>query len=173
MIKVEKTDMKDYPFNVQVWSSILRPTGERTWYYTGNGKYCRNSSEIAKLAEEYNAINPMCIDCIKFGQGCGSSYCWTWTGCIYRETDPRKALKRTLAELEALEADADKADAAYEADPENAEKEAAFDAAYKAEWSKAEEVAKLIVKMTSGQIDEKTARAMVNGKREEIEKMLA
>ena len=96
-----------------------------------------------------------------------------WDGCIYQETDLRKALKRTLAELEVLEKAGQEAESAYDADFMNPEKESAFDATYKAEWNKAEEAVKLVVKMTGGKIDKKTARAMINSKREEIKKLLA
>lgn len=118
-------------------------------------------------------LNSICNKCVRLGVRSTGTENPVWTGCVYLETDFRKVLKQTLAELESLEMAANKTDEEMMADPENAEKEAAFDAAYKAEWGKAEEAVKLLVKMTSGQIDEKTAQAMINGKREEIKKLLA
>lgn len=81
-------------------------------------------------------------------------------------------LKKRLKELERLKAIADQTDAEYEADPENAEKEKTSDEAYKAEFNAFMAVSALIVKMTDGRIDEKTARAMVRTKRNEIIKEL-
>lgn len=118
-------------------------------------------------------LNTMCNKCVRLGIDCQGTENQLWSGCIYQETDPRKALKRTLAELEVLEKAGNEAEAAYNADFMSLEKEAAFDDAYKAEWDKAEEAVKLVVKMTRGKIDEKTVRAMLNGKREEIKKLLA
>ena len=82
-------------------------------------------------------------------------------------------LKKRLEELTRLEEIANKADAAYEAEPENEEKEKAFDAAYKAEMDAFTTVSELIVKMSSGQIDIKTARKMVKTKRNEILNLVA
>ena len=77
-------------------------------------------------------------------------------------------LKKRLAELERLEEIADRADAEYDAEPENAEKEAAFDLAYQHEYNAFIAVCELIVKITAGQIDIKTARTMVRTKRAEL-----
>lgn len=82
-------------------------------------------------------------------------------------------LKKRLEELARLEKIANKADDAMMADPTNQEKEKAFDEAYKAEFDAFTAVAELIVKMTNGQINEKTARAMVRTKRNEILAILA
>ncbi len=82
-------------------------------------------------------------------------------------------LKKRLEELARLEEVANKADDAMMADPTSEEKEKAFDEAYKAEFDAFTAVAELIVKMTNGQIDEKTARTMVRAKRNEILALLA
>lgn len=81
--------------------------------------------------------------------------------------------KKSLKELERLEKIADMADDEMMADPTNEEKEKAFDEAYKAEFDAFIAVASLIVKMTSGQIGEKTARTMVRTKRNEIINLIA
>lgn len=117
-------------------------------------------------------LNSMCIRCAHLGIDCKGTENQVWSGCVYKE-DVKQALKRTLAELEILEMEANKADAAYDAEPENAEIQAAFDAAYKAEWDKADEAIKLIVKMTNGEIEYKIARIMINEKRDKIKKLLA
>lgn len=85
----------------------------------------------------------------------------------------KNELKKRLEELARLEEIANKADDAMMADPTNEEKEKAFDEAYKAEFDAFTAVANLIVKMTNGQIDEKTAREMVRTKRSEILKLAA
>lgn len=61
-----------------------------------------------------------------------------------------KELLKKLKKFEELEAIANKADAAYEAEPENAEAEAAFDKAYKAEFQAMEELLNGIVELTNG-----------------------
>ena len=82
-------------------------------------------------------------------------------------------LKKRLEELERLEAIADQADGEMMADPENAEKEAAFDAAYQAEYNAFMAAAECIVKLADGKIDIKTAREMVRAKRNENLALLA
>ena len=82
-------------------------------------------------------------------------------------------LKKRLEELERLEAIADQAEDEMMADPESAEKEAAFDAAYQAEYNAFMAVAEYIVKMVAGKIDIKTARKMVRTRRNEILALLA
>lgn len=82
-------------------------------------------------------------------------------------------LKKRLEELTRLEEIANKADAEYEAEPENEEMEKAFDEAYKEEFAAFMAVSEMIVKMTSGQIDIKTARKMVKTKRNEILNLVA
>jgi len=82
-------------------------------------------------------------------------------------------LKKRLKELTRLEEIAYKADAEYEAEPENKEKEKAFDEAYKAEFIAFMTVSELIVKVSGGQIDIKTARKIVKTKRNEILNLVA
>lgn len=82
-------------------------------------------------------------------------------------------LKKRLEELERLEAIADQADAEMMADPENAEKEAAFDVAYQAEHNAFMAATEHIAKLADGKIDIKTAREMVRAKRNEILALLA
>lgn len=82
-------------------------------------------------------------------------------------------LKKRLEELTRLEEIANKADAVYEAEPENKEKEKAFDEAYKAEMDVFMAVSEMIVEITGGQIDSKTARKMVKTKRNEILNLVA
>lgn len=83
-----------------------------------------------------------------------------------------KELLKKLKKFEELEAIANKADAAYEAEPENAEAEAAFDKAYKAEFQAMEELLNGIVELTNGQIDTETAKKMLFTKRAELKKIL-
>lgn len=82
-------------------------------------------------------------------------------------------LKKRLEELERLEAIADQADSEMMADPENAEKEAAFDVAYQAEYNAFMAAAEHIAKLANGKNDIKTAREMVRAKRNEILALLA
>lgn len=81
-------------------------------------------------------------------------------------------MKELLNKLKEAEIMADKADAAWEADPENEELEKAFDNAYKKQWIAFEELVNKIVEMTSGEIDKKTAAAMVREKRNELESII-
>lgn len=117
-------------------------------------------------------LNAMCKNCTRLGIDCKGTECQTWTGCVYRE-NAKQTLKRMLSELSGLEEIANKADDAMMDDPTNEEKEKAFDEAYKAEFDAFTTVANLIVKMTGGQIDEKTARTMVRTKRNEIANLIA
>lgn len=82
-------------------------------------------------------------------------------------------MKELLKKLREAEERANAADQAYNLDPENEEKEAAFDEAYKEEYRLFTAVAEGVVKITAGQIDIKTARAMVQGKREKLEELFA
>ena len=77
-------------------------------------------------------------------------------------------LKDLLKKLEIAEDTANRADTAYENDPENAELEKAFDEAYKAEWIAFENVVSAICEITDGKIDIKTARTMIKTKRNEL-----
>lgn len=85
----------------------------------------------------------------------------------------KNELKKRLEELERLERIADRAEDEMMADPTNEEKENIFDEAYKAEFAAFMAAANLIVEMTGGRIDEKTARTMVRTKRGEIVKIVA
>lgn len=83
-----------------------------------------------------------------------------------------KELLKKLEKFEELEAAASKADEAYEAEPENAELEAAFDKAYKEEFHAMEELLNGIVALTKWQIDTETAKKMLFTKRAELKKIL-
>lgn len=82
-------------------------------------------------------------------------------------------MKELLKRLAIAEKEANEADQAYEADPENIEKEEAFDRAYKAEYDLYMKAANEIVKITSGKIDIKTAAAMIQTRRKELETLFA
>lgn len=82
-------------------------------------------------------------------------------------------MKELLKKLREAEERANAADQAYDLDPENEEKEAAFDEAYKEEYRLFMIVAEEIVRISAGQIDIETARAMVQGKRERLEAIFA
>lgn len=75
-------------------------------------------------------------------------------------------LKEALKDLEAKEAAANIAESAYDLEPENTEKESAFDEAYKIEWAAFMAAANILAGWIG--IDGKTARAMINGKRAEL-----
>ena len=82
----------------------------------------------------------------------------------------KNEIYKNLLKLERLEEIANHAEADYEREPENREFEETFDRAYKNEFSAFMKVSGQIAKMTG--IDEKTARAMVKGKREELKRIL-
>ena len=82
-------------------------------------------------------------------------------------------MKELLERLREAEKRANEADRAFDLDPENEEKEAAFDEAYKAEHKAFTTAAEELVKITAGKIDIKTARQMVQGKREQLEALFA
>ena len=82
-------------------------------------------------------------------------------------------MKELLKKLREAEERANEADRAYDLDPENEEKEAAFDEAYKEEYRLFMIAAEEIVRISAGQIDIETARAMVQGKREKLEAIFA
>lgn len=82
-------------------------------------------------------------------------------------------MKELLKRLAIAEKEANEADQAYEADPENIEKEEAFDRAYEAEYNLYMKAANEIVKITSGKIDFETAKAMIKTKRKELETLFA
>lgn len=118
-------------------------------------------------------LNKMCKKCARFGIDCKGTENQVWSGCVYKITDSKDLLKELLEKLSQLEDIANQADAEYEAEPENAEEEKAFDEAYKAEWDAFMVVSALIVKISHGQIDEKTAREIVRIKRNEIFNLIA
>jgi len=82
-------------------------------------------------------------------------------------------LKAKLEELTRLEEAASKADDEMMADPTNEEKEKAFDVAYQNEFNAFIAVSEMIVKITSGKIDTKTAREIVRTIRNEIINLVA
>lgn len=118
-------------------------------------------------------LNRMCKKCVRFGIDCKGTENQVWSGCVYKITDPLNLLKELLEKLSQLEDLTNQADAEYEVEPENAEKEKAFDEAYKAEYDAFMAVSALIVKMSNGQIDEKTASEIVRVKRNEIFDLVA
>lgn len=82
-------------------------------------------------------------------------------------------MKKLYEEYKKAVEAANKADQAWEADPENAEKEVAFDEAYKAEYKAMEAIADEIVKISAGKIDKKTACAIIIKKGAELETLIA
>lgn len=89
-----------------------------------------------------------------------------------REKKSGKELLKKLEKFEELETAANKADEAYQEEPENAAVEAAFDKAYKEEFQAMEELLNGIVEITNGQIDTETAKKMLFTKRAELKKIL-
>lgn len=80
-------------------------------------------------------------------------------------------MKELLEKLSAAELEANRLDGLWDANPDNAELEAQWDAAYKAEGAVFAKVVSELVKITSGQIDRSTAASMLRNKRAEIEKL--
>lgn len=97
-------------------------------------------------------------------------------GCIYQERITQEAgaelygIAQDLRRLEALESYSNRAEEAYEADPENEEKERRFDEAYKKEFSLFMELSGRLAALLN--IETKTAREMVRTKRREILRIL-
>lgn len=87
-----------------------------------------------------------------------------------KENKMKNEIYKNLLKLEKLEEIANHAEADYERDPESAEYEEAFDRAYKNEFDCFMQVSGQVAKMAG--IDEKTARAMVKGRREELKRIL-
>lgn len=81
--------------------------------------------------------------------------------------------KRLMAEFEAAEGMADELDALLEDHPEDEKLEAEWMKAYTEEKRKFTVLAAWLEEATNGQIDERTARAMVYGKREELKALIA
>ena len=84
-----------------------------------------------------------------------------------------KILLEKLQKLERMEEIANHAEADYDREPENAEYEATFDRAYKAEFEAYINAAKYIEYMTDGNIDFMTAKKMIQTKRAEIISILS
>lgn len=84
-----------------------------------------------------------------------------------------KNLKDLLKALKIAEENANKADAAWENDPENEKLETAFDKAYEKEHKAFENLVDEIVKVTGGKIDRNTARTMIIKKRGQLEALIA
>jgi len=81
-------------------------------------------------------------------------------------------LKKLFFEyLKALE-EANKADEAWEKDPCNQEKERAFDETYKKEFDLYQRLSHAIVDISLGQISKGTAASMINGRFEDLEKII-
>ncbi len=81
-------------------------------------------------------------------------------------------MKELLKRLKEAEKKADAADREYENDPENEEKEKAFDLAYSEEYKAFAALAREIVNATAGQMDTHTAAAMIRGRRQQLETIL-
>jgi len=81
-------------------------------------------------------------------------------------------MKELLERLKAAEERANKADQAWEQEPESVEKENEFNEAYKEEYKAFEALVAGIVKATAGKIDRKTAGNMIRMKRNELEALL-
>lgn len=87
-----------------------------------------------------------------------------------KEKRMKNEIYKNLLRLEKLEEIANHAEADYERDPENREFEETFARAYKNEFAAFMTVSGQIAKFAG--IDEKAARAMVNGKRTELKRIL-
>ena len=81
-----------------------------------------------------------------------------------------KMLKEALKDLEAKEAAANIAESAYDLEPENPEAEKAFDEAYKLEFATFIVAANILAAWA--EIDAKTSRAVISGKRAELWEIL-
>ncbi len=84
-----------------------------------------------------------------------------------------KILLEKLQNLEKAEKDANRAESAWEKDPENMELEKAFDVTYKAEFDAYISAAKYIEYMTGGEINFMTAKKIIQTKRAELLELLA
>lgn len=77
-------------------------------------------------------------------------------------------LIKKIEELEQLEKAADKAQQEYEAEPENVEKERAFDSAYKKEFSAYISAAKELERLSDRKINFCTAKKLIQTRRSEL-----
>lgn len=84
-----------------------------------------------------------------------------------------KEIKRLFAEMEEAERISDELYVAWEQDPESAELEAAWYAAYEAEHAAFFAVVDEVVKITGGAIDATTARLMLFKKRDKFGSLVA
>lgn len=82
-------------------------------------------------------------------------------------------MKELLKALKEAEMNANAADTAWEADPENEKLEKAFDEAYEKQHTAFVNLLNEIVKTTNGKIDKKTAAIMIRTKRAELENLIS
>ena len=80
-------------------------------------------------------------------------------------------MRKELVKLEELERIADAAELEYDKFPMDEGKEQAFDDAYKNQYDCFMNISLAIVELTRGTVDIANARAMVNGKREQLKKI--
>ena len=85
----------------------------------------------------------------------------------------KSKLETMLENLKTLEIKCDEAEAAYVADPENPDAEAAFDKAYSEEFSALNAAVAEIVIISNGDINPGIARKMILTRREELEGLVA
>lgn len=83
-----------------------------------------------------------------------------------------KEIKKELEHLEELEKAADVAEEEMMSDIMNADKEKAFDEAYKAEYKCFMNISSALVELSNEKLNIKEARAIVNGKREQLKEIL-
>lgn len=119
-------------------------------------------------------LNTICTTCTR--SDCEGTTCKTWTGCIYRETlknapEVLQTIADNLQKLTVYEEISNRAEEAWTADPENTEKERAFDTAYNREFTTYTTTAGLLAELLK--IEEKTARMMITTKRREVMQILA
>ena len=81
-------------------------------------------------------------------------------------------MKKLFEEYEIALIESDKANAAFENEPENADFEKAFDAAYKAEFDAFVNLAKGIEEITNGKINFETAKIMINTRFDDLKKLV-
>ncbi|GFH92639.1 hypothetical protein IMSAGC002_03911 [Lachnospiraceae bacterium] len=144
-------------------------------------KYKRLSKDIDRLFAQFEIFK------LAVKQFYGVEYHFTRTddyfGCctnegedflfrFEREKKSGKGLLKKLEKFEELEAAANKADEVYQAEPENAELEAAFDKAYKEEFEAMEELLNSITAYMNGEIDTETSKKMLFTHREELKQIL-
>lgn len=80
-------------------------------------------------------------------------------------------MRKELVKLEELERIADAAELEYDKFPMDEEKEQAFDDTYKNQYDCFMDISIAIVELTRGTVDIANARAMVNGKREQLKRI--